>query len=162
LYIQIKDYYWGKEIDPNNIQGFVNAISDSSYAHPIDTAAKLHAMKSMTDVFVYHFGYHGKNSHTSLDINNYPPKVVEKTIRYGVGNGDDLIYLFPVLSGTFRPLPHEDLVFSERFIKLFTSFAKNGKPSLQMEAGHEFVWDPVKATNATHLNIGTTFYYFWP
>ena len=23
-----------------------------------------------------------------------------------------------------------------------------------MEAGHEFVWDPVRATNATHLNIG--------
>ena len=29
-----------------------------------------------------------------------------------------------------------------------------------MEAGHEFVWDPVKATNATHLNIGTSFTIF--
>ena len=57
------------------MQGFVNAISDSSYAHPVDTAAKIHAMKSMTDVYVYHFGYRGKNSHTTLDINNYPPKV---------------------------------------------------------------------------------------
>ena len=74
---QIKDYYWGKEIDAaqNTLQGFVNAISDSSYAHPVDTAAKIHAMKSMTDVYVYHFGYRGKNSHTTLDINNYPPKV---------------------------------------------------------------------------------------
>ena len=57
------------------MQGFVNAISDSAYAHPVDTAAKLHAMKSMTDVYVYHFGYRGKNTHTTLDINNYPPKV---------------------------------------------------------------------------------------
>ena len=57
------------------MQGFVNAISDSAYAHPVDTAAKLHAMKSMSDVFVYHFGYRGKNTHTTLDINNYPPKV---------------------------------------------------------------------------------------
>ena len=81
-------------------------------------------------------------------------QIVEKNIKFGVGNGDDLIYLFPILSGTFRPLPHEDLVFSERFIKLFTSFATNGKPTLKMEAGHEFVWNPVRATNATHLNIG--------
>ena len=77
IFFQIKDYYWGKEIDAaqNTLQGFVNAISDSSYAHPVDTAAKIHAMKSMTDVYVYHFGYRGKNSHTTLDINNYPPKV---------------------------------------------------------------------------------------
>jgi len=159
---QIKDYYWGKdefgtkieEIDKDSIQGFVNAISDSSYAHPVDTAAKLHAMQSMENVYVYHFGYRGQHSHTKLDVNNYPPKIVEKDLSFGVGNGDDLIYLFPILMGTFRPLSHEDLVFSERFIKLLTNFATDGKPSLTMESGHEFVWHPVKATNATHLNIG--------
>ena len=75
-------------------------------------------------------------------------------MSFGVANGDDLIYLFPILSGTFRPLPHEDIVFSERFIKLLTSFVTEGKPSLTMDAGHEFVWHPIKATNATHLNIG--------
>ena len=73
---QIKDYYWGNnDIDFSNIKGFVNAISDSSYSHPVDTAAKLHAMRSMEKVYMYHFGYHGKNSHTELDTNNYPPKV---------------------------------------------------------------------------------------
>ena len=152
---QIKDYYWGNnEINFSNIKGFVNAISDSAYSHPVDTAAKLHAMKSMEKVYMYHFGYHGKNSHTELDTNNYPPKIVTKEVNFGVGNGDDLIYLFPVLSGTFRPLPHEDLVFSERLIKLFVSFVATGTPKLQMEAGHEFVWNPVQASNATHLNIG--------
>ncbi len=75
-------------------------------------------------------------------------------MEFGVGNGDDLIYLFPILSGTFRPLPHEDLVFSQRFIKLLTTFVADGKPYLEMESGHQFVWNPVKATNATHLNIG--------
>ncbi len=130
-------------------------------------------MKSMTEVYVYHFGYKGKNSHTHLDTNNYPPKVsknrisrklilnhsiiiqiIEKSMEFGVGNGDDLIYLFPILSGTFRPLPHEDLVFSQRFIKLLTTFVADGQPYLEMESGHQFVWNPVKATNATHLNIG--------
>ena len=81
-------------------------------------------------------------------------QITQKEIHFGVGNGDDLIYLFPVLSGTFRPLPHEDLVFSERFIKLLVSFVATGTPKLQMEAGHEFVWNPVQASNATHLNIG--------
>ena len=52
-----------------------------------------------------------------------------------MGNGDDLIYLFPILMGTFRPLSHEDLVFSERFIKLLTNFATDGKPALTMESG---------------------------
>jgi len=163
---QIKEYYWGKdefgtkieEISADNIQGFVNAISDSSYAHPVDTAAKLHAMQSMENVYVYHFGYRGKHSHTKLDVNNYPPKIdITKEMTFGVGNSDDLIYLFPILSGTFRPFPHEDIVFSERFIKLLVSFAKEGKPFLKMESGHEFVWHPVKATNATHLNIGNEF-----
>ena len=56
-------------------------------------------------------------------------------MSFGVGNGDDLIYLFPILMGTFRPLSHEDLVFSERFIKLLTNFATDGKPALTMESG---------------------------
>ena len=49
------------------------------------------------------------------------------------------------------------IVFSERFIRLITSFATEDRPALKMESGHEFVWHPVKATNATHLNIGNIF-----
>jgi len=33
-----------------NPKGLVDAISDSAYAHPIDTAAKIHAMKSKSQV----------------------------------------------------------------------------------------------------------------
>jgi hypothetical protein len=33
-----------------NPKGLVDAISDSSYAHPVDTAAKIHAMKSNSKV----------------------------------------------------------------------------------------------------------------
>ena len=93
----------------DNAKGLVNAISDSSFAHPIDTAAKINAIKSQEPTYMYHFGYKGSNSFSQLDTNNYPPRQIESDIKYGVGNGDDLIYLFPVLSGTFRPLPHDDL-----------------------------------------------------
>ena len=153
----------------------MNAISDSSYSHPIDTASKIHAIKSQEPVYMYHFGYKGSNSFSQLDTNTYPPKQIQSDIKYCVGNADDLIYLFPVLSGTFRPLPHEDLIFSQRFIQLLVSFAKSGKPSVVMEplkkvevdeeGGGEnvtttteesttFNWEPVHASSATHLDIG--------
>ena len=70
-------------------------------------------MTSKSPVYVYHFGYRGANSLTQLGVNEYPPKRRATDILYGVGNGDDLIYLFPILSGSFRPLPHDDLVFSQ-------------------------------------------------
>ena len=152
---KVREYYWnGVELDKDSAKRLVDAISDSAYSHPIDTASKIHAMKSQAPVFVYHFGYHGSNSLTQLDINSYPPKVVAKDIRYGVGNGDDLMYLFPVLSGTFRPLPHEDLIFSQRFIELLTNFTETGKPSIDMGEGGSFEWSQVLASNATHLDIG--------
>ena len=61
----MKDYYWGATtIDKDNVQKVVNAISDSSYSHPVDTASKIHAMKSQSPVYVYHFGYRGQFSLT--------------------------------------------------------------------------------------------------
>jgi carboxylesterase type B len=152
---RVRDYYWGEVIEKDNVGKLVNAISDSSYSHPIDTASKIHAMKSNAPVYVYHFGYHGQHSLTQLDVNNYPPKIVPKDVQFGVGNGDDLIYLFPILSGIFRPLPKEDLVFSQRFVQLLTSFVRTGTPSIDMGEGVDsFVWNRVSVTNATHLDIG--------
>lgn len=153
---KIREYYWGdRQLDKDNANALVNAISDSSYSHPIDTSSKIHAMKSQAPVFVYHFGYRGVNSLTQLDVNTYPPKIVDKDFSFGVGNGDDLMYLFPILSGAFRPLPHDDLVFSQRFIQLLMNFVKEGKPYIKMgEEVEDFVWSPVNASNATHLDIG--------
>ena len=124
---QVREYYWGeRELDrtPEMAQRLSDAVSDSSYSHPIDTAAKIHSMRSQAPVFVYHLTYRGENSLTELGVNKYPPEIVDKEVKHRVGNGDDLIYLFPVLSGIFRPLPHDDLVFSQRFIELIASFAK--------------------------------------
>ena len=154
---RVREYYWGadKQLDKDNMADLVNAISDSSYSHPVDTASKIHAMRSQSPVYVYHFGYRGQNSLTQLDTNNYPPKIVDKDVKYGVGNGDDLMYLFPILSGSFRPLPHDDLIFSQRFIQLLTSFAAEGKPKIVMGEGvPTFEWSAVRATNASHLDIG--------
>ena len=47
----MKDFYWGDEaLGEENAESLVNAISDSSYAHPIDTASKIHFMRSSDPV----------------------------------------------------------------------------------------------------------------
>ena len=39
---KVKDFYLGPTpLEPSTPEGLVNAISDSSYAHPVDTAAKV-------------------------------------------------------------------------------------------------------------------------
>jgi len=153
---KVKDFYLGSSpLEKDSPSGLVDAISDSSYAHPVDTAAKIHALKSAAPVFVYHFGYRGKHSQTHVQPNMFPWQLVQPDTHYGVGNGDDLMYLFPILMGLFRPLPSEDIAFSMRIVELITSFARTGRPSVAMgEDMPPFHWDPVNASNASHLNIG--------
>lgn len=44
---KVKDFYLGEaRLGQDSAGNLVDAISDSSYAHPIDTAAKIHALKS--------------------------------------------------------------------------------------------------------------------
>ena len=69
--------------------------------------------------------------------------------------GDDLIYLFPVLQGLFRPLEGDDFKFSQRLVELLTTFANNGQPSINMgDKVGQFEWSPVNPANISHLNIG--------
>ena len=52
----MKDFYWGDEsLGEENADSLVNAISDSSYAHPIDTASKIHFMRSSDPVSIAGF-----------------------------------------------------------------------------------------------------------
>ena len=53
----VRDHYWGASLSKANAKGFIDAISDSSYSHPIDPSSKIHTMTSKSPVFVYHFGY---------------------------------------------------------------------------------------------------------
>jgi hypothetical protein len=168
---RVKDFYWAdKELDRDIASSLVDALTDSAYTHPIDTSAKIHFMKSSDPVYVYHFGYRGQHSLTHLKLDTFPPQIEKMDLHFGVGNGefrfilqfvskhclgDDLMYMFPILLGLFRPLPQEDLKFSHRIIELLTSFANDGKPKIEMgENVPPFEWHPVVATNISHLNIG--------
>jgi len=153
---KVKDFYLGdKPMDQDIASNLVDAISDSSYAHPIDTAAKIHAMKSAAPTFVYHFGYRGKHSLTHIKPNEYPPVLMEPSHHYGVGNGDDLMYLFPIHLGLFRPLPSDDIMFSHKMTELLATFVRTSKPTITMdEDSPPFEWSPADPTNIAHLNIG--------
>jgi len=160
---KVKDFYLAdQELSISTASQLIDAISDSSYAHPIDTTGKIHAMKSRAPVFVYHFGYRGQFSMTQLKANHYPPELTDSAAAntqgsspYGVSNSDDLMYLFPIMTGLFRPLNPEDLIFSSRFIKLVSAFATTGKPEIDMgEELPPFVWEPVNPANISHLDIG--------
>merc|ERR1719350_21206 len=130
---KVRDFYWGsKELDHDISSSLVDAITDSAFSHPIDTSVKVHFLKSSAPVFVYHFGYRGQHSLTHLKLDSFPPQIEKTDIHFGVANGDDLMYLFPVLQGLFRPLPADDLKFSHRMIELLTTFATEGKPRINM------------------------------
>ena len=86
---KVKDFYLGgKKLDQEQAGNLVDAISDSSYAHPIDTAATIHAYKSAAPVFVYHFGYRGKHSLAHIKPNTNPPELYTPTHHYGVSITD--------------------------------------------------------------------------
>ena len=153
---KVKEFYWGaKELEREEASSLVDAITDSGFSHPIDTSVKIHFLKSSSPVFVYPFGYRGQHSLTHLKLDSFPPQIEKTDMHYGVANGDDLMYLFPVLQGLFRPLEAEDLKFSHRMIELLTTFAREGKPKITM--GREippFEWKSVDPQNISHLNLG--------
>merc|ERR1719342_653542 len=118
---KIKEYYFGSEAISSS--HMVDALSDSSFSYPMITSLRHHAQNG-ANVFLYHFSYKGKYSQSRLIPNMYPPSLYDPAEDYGVGNGDDLIYLFPVHFGIFQNMPEEDLKVSKKLIELLISFVK--------------------------------------
>lgn len=145
---KIKDYYFGDKISESTL---VDAISDSSYSYPVSTAAELHA-KNGAKVFLYHFGYQGLYSMSHIKPNEYPPTILSNPPSYGVGNGDDLIYLFPFYAGQSQPLPPADATLSSKLMELLTSFIKIGNPSVVLRDGDPpMSWLPINTTSQSRV-----------
>ena len=120
---KVKDHYFGDKLSTYTL---VDAISDSSYAHPVETAAEIHA-KNGVKVYLYHFGYRGSHSLTHIKPNEDPPVLDQPSTEYGVGNGDDLIYLFPIYAGLFTLTPEEDK-FSRHILSFSHHLPRKGCP----------------------------------
>jgi len=154
---KVKDHYFGDKISEASL---VDALSDSSYSYPALTAAKLHA-KHGANVFLYHFGFKGNHSLSQVQPNVFPPTLLHSSLDLGVGNGDDLIYLFPILSGLFLPFSSKEDKFSSHLRQLFVSFTKSGRPLVQLDDDTEsIVWSPISTSGDSevldHLSIGNS------
>jgi len=147
---KVKDHYFGDKIQTFTL---VDAISDSAYAYPIETSAEIHA-KSGVKVFLYHFGYRGKHSLAHIKPDTDPPELYQPSTEFGVGNGDDLIYLFPLYPDLIN-LAADEIKFSKTYIQLLVSFARQGVPSLK-DSHPDLDWTPINVTDVVfkQLNIG--------
>ena len=86
---KVREFYWGsKEIDREDAAAVVDALTDSGYTHAVDTSVKIHFLKNIAPVFVYHFGYRGAHSLTHLKLDSHPPQIHKTDMHYGVANGN--------------------------------------------------------------------------
>lgn len=88
---------------------------------PIITLAKKVFSKGLAPVYLYTFDYEGSNTRFGYEFGNdhYP-------FEGGVHHSNDNIYLFSTHS-----LNEADTIMAKKMIELWTSFAINGKPSLE-------------------------------
>ncbi|KAF5281267.1 hypothetical protein FQA39_LY05153 [Lamprigera yunnana] len=165
VWSKIEDFYLGQNFvdvtDPQSVQGFVNLYSDRLIVYASYQSALLHAWKSNTPTWFYHFNYQGEYS--------YEPYFANTTDRidfdWGTGHLDDLLYLFRTRK-LFEPLKsYTDKLVSRTMIEMWTSFAKYSDPTPRKDE-YSVQWSPiqnlqglttVKNNDLTYLDITGTY-----
>ncbi|XP_046601546.1 juvenile hormone esterase isoform X1 [Neodiprion lecontei] len=146
---EIKDYYFGgKEISKDNIDSYVQFLGDICFVLGIHEAAIIQA-KAKSPTYFYRF------SHDS------PEKLSKHLLRLeidikGAGHMDELAYIF--CPEAFRDVPFikpgsVEQIISERFLRLWTDFAKTGNPTPQIDELITENWKPISTTTKNYLNI---------
>jgi len=119
---QIKAYYFGtKDIGNDTSANLTNLYSDRYFNHGIRSSALMHVQKNEAiPVYLYMFSYRGTQSHL---------KFAGIKENLGVSEGDDLRFLFNTQRFDDIQLNTTDGDVSQKFVKLWVSFAKEGKPT---------------------------------
>ncbi|CAL8125465.1 unnamed protein product [Orchesella dallaii] len=146
---KIKKFYFGSEpISLENKQALADLYSDSLFLLPTMFAADELARNGMS-VFPYKFSYSG-----GWSIRNALFKELEDMFAGKVGHADELQYLFPhpMLGPLLKP-DSEQEQFSRSMVKLWTSFAKQGKPQVNWTNGKSVDWKPIQPENQAPLNF---------
>jgi len=134
---QVREYYFGKgKITEENKEKLVIALTDRNFIQCTANAAL--AQAKFGPVYLYTLSLQGAQSF--LD----EWEVRDKLNMRGVVHNDELPFLFNLGLKSFPELKKGDKItpFSEKMIKIWTTFAKNGKPTEQHEKT-EFEWSPV-------------------
>ncbi|ODM96726.1 Esterase FE4 [Orchesella cincta] len=146
---KIKNFYFGSNtVALENKQALADLYSDTGFLLPTLSVANEMARDGMS-VYPYIFSYWGGSSIRSILSPNsadiFPGKA---------GHGDDLQYLFPhPLFGKEFKKGSEQEDFSKAFVDLWTSFAKNGKPTVKGSNGNTIDWKPIQFQNETVLGL---------
>ncbi|XP_046751124.1 juvenile hormone esterase-like [Diprion similis] len=146
---EIKEYYFGeKDISKDVIDSYIQFLGDTCFVLGIHEAALIQA-KAKSPSYFYRFSHDSPQKlskhflHLEIDIK-------------GAGHMDELAYIF-------RPEAFPDVPFiepgsveqiiSERFLRLWTDFAKTGNPTPKIDDLIRENWQPMSTTTKNYLNI---------
>lgn len=122
-------------------------LSDQWFVHGVHRTVKAHAKKSEKNVYFYRFSVDG-------DLNMFKKLIYNS--EKGAQHGDELGYLFKVPFLSLKPGSLEETVL-KRMVKIWTNFAKTGKPIISKDQLLNVDWKPVdKNGKLLHfVDIGT-------
>ncbi|XP_049532173.1 liver carboxylesterase-like [Anopheles darlingi] len=146
----IRQTYWqDRPLGPDIMQQWMTFHTDQQFIYAIDKTVRLHAQRSQAPTYYYQFSFDG-------DLN-----LVKRLLLLGSWPGamhaDDIPYLWSVTDLTISPIlpTNHARTVSNRFVRLFTNFARFGNPTpnavdtlLQSRQ-----WQPVGAT-VHYMEIG--------
>jgi len=134
---KIWDFYFGeKKISHDNYLDFGRVLGDRFFVTGVARAIKEHARKPDFPVYPYIFSYESSHS--------IQQGFLRSKRTYGVGHADDLKFLFNKTYGAPEfTLDTKDGKLSENLIKLFVSFANDGKPTSTWGSAE---WEPFVLT----------------
>jgi hypothetical protein len=141
--LPLRQYYFGKgPINEENKEKLVIALTDRNFISCTAEAAL--AQSKFSPVYLYTMNYQASSSF--LDEWGVRDKIKMR----GVVHNDELPFLFNL---GFQNLPEfkkgeKQTPFSEKIIKIWTEFAKNGKP-IERHDKTEFEWSPVLPSQST-------------
>lgn len=166
----------------NNIFFNLQFKGDVNFVYPIQKVIKLQAKHSHQPVYAYrmsvqtplnYFHTFAMNKYFKTAIlcsflsklsNNYLPSAKESVLGMlqklpkreiqGVAHADDLFYLFPTFFTPQIKIGSEEDKHIQRFVKMWTNFAKYGKPTPENDEHLNVQWKPTSHDNVEFLDIG--------
>ncbi|XP_015518299.2 esterase FE4-like isoform X1 [Neodiprion lecontei] len=143
-----KFYFKDKPITTDAVSDLVRYYGDTYFLNGTQKVVE-YQQKKRTPTYFYKFSYDSPKSLT---------KLVYKSSMKGTSHEDEVPYLF-------HPLRFADLLkiepnsieqtVSDRFVKMWTDFAKTGNPTPQIDDLITVKWDPVTRTTKNYLEIGS-------
>ncbi|XP_061704123.1 juvenile hormone esterase-like [Cydia pomonella] len=115
-----KIYFDGNEVTPEMLQEVTNLETDRMFSYNIRRYARYHCLYNTEPVYLYKF--------TPETERNYTKKLYKMESVKGVCHSEDLHYLFHVTCLDI-PLTDESRGVIRQVVKLWTNFAKTGKPT---------------------------------